>query len=210
MSSRVALFLGLALLASCRSFSNASVLRLDGGTKIPENVKEHTRVDPESGQTTRQWSTINEGSRPGAKHGKELVTRKDGTKEWEREWDHGKPSGTWHSWYPNGQMKSECTFAGPKDERVMSFWYENGQRRLQGPARDGVRCGHWRVWYENGQLAEEGQYSGSRKEGEWQAWSKDGQRAFVRVYRRDVRVEERDGLLVPKPQAAPASAGSRQ
>ena len=80
----------------------------------------------------------------------------------------------------------------------MTFWFENGQRRMQGPAKDGVRCGHWKIWFENGTLAEEGEFVGSRREGEWQAWSEDGKRAFVRVYQHDVRISEREGEVAPK------------
>ena len=204
MSSRAVFVLALALLASCRSSSQGPVQRIDPNANAPEELREHKRVDPGTGQTTKQWATIAQGNRPGSKQGKEIVTRADGTKEWEREWDHGKPSGVWRSWYENGQMRSECFFAGPKQERVMTFWFANGQRRLQGPAKDGVRCGHWRVWYENGQLAEEGEFVGSRREGAWQAWSKDGQHAFVRTYKHDVRIEEREGLLTPAGKPAPA------
>ena len=80
----------------------------------------------------------------------------------------------------------------------MSFWFENGQRRMQGQAKDGVRCGHWKIWFANGQLAEEGNFVGSRREGEWQAWSEDGKRSFVRVYQHDVRIAEREGSVASK------------
>jgi hypothetical protein len=188
----------LLALGSCRSGSNAALRRVtplpNGGAAVA-----HQQIDPKTGQTLHEWSTIAIGQGLSKKHGKESVLRKDGSKEWEREWDHGKPTGQWRSWYPNGQLRSEVFFAGPREERPMTFWFENGQRRMQGPARDGARCGHWKVWYTTGQLAEEGEFVGSRREGEWQAWSEDGKRAFVRTYRHDVRLEEREGVVAPEP-----------
>ena len=190
--------LALALLASCRNSGQPIFRRVsplpNGGAPV-----EHQQVDPQSGKVVREWSTIASVDRPTRKHGPETILRKDGTKEWEREWSDGKPSGAWRSWYANGQMRSECFFAGPAEERPMTLWFDNGQRRMQGPAQDGVRGGHWKVWFANGQLAEEGEFVGSRREGEWQAWSEDGQRTFVRVYKRDVRTGEREGTLAPKP-----------
>lgn len=192
----------LCALAACRSSSDPIVRRVSPEPSSP--VEEHKKIDPVSGKTLHQWSTVSSGERPGTKQGKEIVLRKDGTKEWEREWDQGRPAGVWRSWYANGQMRSEVFYAGPKEERPMTFWFENGQRRMQGPARNGVRGGHWKVWYESGQLAEEGTFVGSRREGQWQCWSQDGKRAFVRTFQHDVRIDEREGTLAP--QAAPADA----
>ena len=187
----------LLLLPACRSSSNGPVQRI---TPAPNAgaPQEHQQIDPKTGQTLHAWSTVAIGNGLSKKHGKETVLRKDGSKEWEREWDRGQPAGLWRSWYPNGTMRSEVFFAGPLEERPMTFWFDNGQRRMQGPARNGVRCGHWQIWFANGQLAEEGEFVGSRREGEWQAWSEDGKTPFVRVYQHDVRLEEREGVVAPK------------
>jgi hypothetical protein len=195
MNARPVLAAALLALAACRSAS-PGVHRV---TPLPNKgaPELHQQIDPKTGQTMHEWSTVAVGEGPAKKHGKETVLRKDGTKEWEREWDHGQPTGAWRSWFPNGQMRSEVFYAGKAEERAMTFWFDNGQRRMQGPARDGVRCGHWKVWFASGQLAEEGEFVGSRREGEWQAWSEDGQRKFVRVYRHDVRLEEREGDAAP-------------
>jgi antitoxin component YwqK of YwqJK toxin-antitoxin module len=191
------LLLLLLLLGACRSGSSAPVQRV---TPLP-NAGEpelHQKIDPKTGQPLHTWSTVAIGGGLSKKQGKEIVLRKDGTKEWEREWERGEPTGLWRSWYANGALRSEVFFAGPLEERPMTFWFDNGQRRMQGPARNGVRCGRWKIWYANGQLAEEGEFVAGRREGEWQAWSEDGQRPFVRTYRHDVRLEERAGELAPK------------
>jgi antitoxin component YwqK of YwqJK toxin-antitoxin module len=65
-------------------------------------------------------------------------------------------------------MRSECFYSGPGVERTMSYWHENGARRMQGPAVDGVRTGRWRVWFADGALAEEGDYAGGLRTGSWQ------------------------------------------
>jgi antitoxin component YwqK of YwqJK toxin-antitoxin module len=197
MNPRIVLCAALLALASCRSNSQGPVRRI---TPLPNGgaPQEHQQIDPQTGKTLHEWSTIAVGNDLSRKHGPETVLRKDGTKEWEREWDHGKPAGMWRSWYANGQMRSEVFFEGPAEERPMTFWFENGKRRMQGPAKNGARCGHWKIWFANGRLAEEGEFVGSRREGEWQAWSEDGQRSFVRVYQHDVRIEEREGEAQPK------------
>ena len=210
MKTRVLVCITLCALVACRSSSEPTVRRVSPASTAP--VQKHEQLDPISGEVLHEWSSVSVGDRPGAKHGKEIIKRKDGTKEWEREWDQGKKSGLWRSWYANGQMRSEVFYAGPKEERPMTFWFENGQRRMQGPARDGVRGGHWKVWYANGQMAEEGSFIGSRREGEWQCWSEDGKRVYVRTYQRDVRIAERDGTIAPptppveKQESAPAES----
>jgi antitoxin component YwqK of YwqJK toxin-antitoxin module len=197
MKARTLLGFALAALAACRSGSTGPVKRV---TPLPNGgaAELHQQIDPATGKVQHEWSTIAVGTEPSRKHGKETVLRKDGTKEWERDWNRGKPAGVWRSFYANGQMRSEVFYDGPNEERPMTFWFENGQRRMQGPARDGVRCGEWKIWFANGKLAEQGRFVGSRREGEWKAWSEDGTRAFTRVYRHDVRLEEREGVVAPE------------
>ncbi len=189
--------LALLALAACRNSGQPLVKRV---TPLPNGglPEAHQQIDPVTGKVQHEWSTIAVGNDASKKHGRETLLRKDGSKEWERGWDHGKPAGVWRSWFANGQMRSEVFYEGPTEERPMTFWFENGQRRMQGPAKDGVRCGHWKVWFANGKPAEEGEFVGSRREGEWQAWSEDGQRMFVRVYQHDVRISEREGEVAPK------------
>jgi hypothetical protein len=205
MKLRGLLVSALLGLCACRGSGQPPVQRVtplpNGG--LPES---HQQLDPATGKVQHEWTTISEGNEPPRKHGREVVLRKDGSKEWERGWNRGKPAGVWRSWYANGNMRSEVFFEGPSEERPMTFWFENGQRRMQGPAKDGVRCGHWKIWFESGALAEEGQFVGSRREGEWQAWSEDGKRAFVRVYQRDVRISEREGSVAPEKVPAPPAA----
>ena len=197
MKLRGLLVCALLELCACRGSGQPPVQR---ATPLPNGgqPEAHQQLDPVTGRVQHEWSTISVGNEPARKHGREVVLRKDGSKEWERGWDRGKPAGVWRSWYANGQMRSEVFFEGPAEERPMTFWFESGQRRMQGPAKDGVRCGRWKIWYENGTLAEEGEFVGSQREGEWQAWSADGQRAFVRVYQHNVRISEREGEVAPK------------
>lgn len=121
-------------------------------------------VDARSGTLLREWNLLPDGS----KQGKERVWRKDGSREWEKEWERGRPIGAWRSWYPGGQLRTECFYSGPGVERTMTAWHENGARRMQGPAIDGVRTGRWKAWFADGALAEEGDYAGGVRTGAWQ------------------------------------------
>jgi len=187
----------LLALAACRNTGQPIVKRI---TPLPNGglPQTHQKIDPKTGRVQHEWSTISFGNETARKHGKETILRPDGSKEWEKEWDHGKPAGLWRSWYANGRMRSELFYAGPEEERPMTFWFENGQRHMQGPAKNGQRCGHWKVWLADGTLVEEGGYVGNRRQGEWQAWSEDGKRMFVRVYQNDLRIREREGEVTPK------------
>lgn len=105
------------------------------------------------------------------RHGKDQTWYPSGAKEWEREFDHGHPKGTWRKWYENGQLASETEFAGTDVERPMRFWHANGQLAAEGPAKNGSRTGAWKFWRADGSLSEEGSYVGSLREGDWNIWS---------------------------------------
>lgn len=160
------------LLCACRSGQERvrelsvppTALSRFGDPSLEPQASVKRSVDPRTGQLLREWSQLPDGS----KHGRERVWRRDGSREWEKEWDKGEPAGAWRSWYANGQLRSECFYSGAGVERTLSFWHENGARRMQGPAIQGVRTGRWRVWFAEGALAEEGEYEQGLRTGLWQ------------------------------------------
>lgn len=145
--------------------------------------------DPAKGVVVREWGVKVE---PGAKavlHGRERIWTADGALEWEREWKDGAPSGTWTRRWPDGKLRSRVEHLGKDVEATMTFWHENGVKSLEGPARDGERCGEWSAWREDGSLCERGLYRDSFKEGEWTSYAADGTTPErVVVYERSVRV----------------------
>ena len=162
------------------------------------------KLDKATGQVLREWSRLVYTDRPPVKHGRETSWYPSGAKQWEREYDEGRPYGTWRAWYEDGKPRSESFFGEPDVDTTMTFWHPNGQMSMQGPARNGVRRGEWTLWYQNGQIAERGQFSGSLREGRWIAWSIDGSQRFERIYARNTRVSETP--IGPEDEAPAAAA----
>jgi len=49
--------------------------------------------------------------------------------------------------------------------------------------RDGVRGGGYTYWYENGQKMMEGSYKKGEKDGEWRQWYNNGKKEFEHNYK---------------------------
>lgn len=133
-----------------------------------------------------EWAVLAQSGHDDVRNGKDKTWYASGAKEWEREYDHDAPSGTWRKWYESGQLASETTFAGPQVEAPMRFWHANGRLSAEGPAKNGVRCGTWKFWNEDGTLREEGDYAGSLREGDWKIWSDGKAEARTAHYERGV------------------------
>lgn len=183
--------LALAFLAACAGGACHTQDALDrppASWREPEPARaEVVRQKDRDGRVRHERHVLVRKGSPPVAHGPERTWYADGAKEWEREFDHGAPSGTWRKWYANGAPESETTFAGPDVEAPMRFWYENGTLSAEGLARDGVRCGRWRFYRPDGALREEGEYVASRREGDWVSVDLDGTRRTVR-YERNVIV----------------------
>lgn len=93
-------------------------------------------------------------------------------------------------WYINGQMKSEGRYCGSADFGSplycgpWTWWYEKGQKRVQGQfqERGGSAVGRWMIWHPNGQLLLEAEFTeedaqsyGGEPVGVWRAWYANGQ-----------------------------------
>jgi hypothetical protein len=133
-----------------------------------------------------EWTVLAQAGREDVRQGHDKTWYSSGAKEWEREYDHGIPIGTWHKWHENGQPASETTFAGAEVEVPMRFWHANGQVTAEGLAKNGVRCGTWKFWNADGTLREEGEYASSLREGDWKVWSDGKPEARVAHYERGV------------------------
>lgn len=144
-----------------------------------------------NGVLVHEWTVLARKGEGAILQGPERTWYASGAKEWEREYDHGSPKGTWRKWHENGQPESETEFAGPDTERPMHFWYDNGQPSAEGPARNGLRCGAWKFWRPDGTPREEGLYVDSRREGPWTVWDDDGRTNHVVHYEKNVLVAGR-------------------
>lgn len=140
----------------------------------------------ENRKLVHEWSVLAQAGHEDVRQGKDNTWYASGAKEWEREYDHGAPKGTWRKWYENGKQASETTFAGAAVEQPMRFWHKNGQLSAEGPAKNGSRCGTWKFWSEDGTLREEGDYAGSVREGDWNIWSDGKPEPKVAHYMRGV------------------------
>jgi len=62
-------------------------------------------------------------------------------------------------------------------------WYENGQKKLEGTVKDGIRDGKWISWHENGHKYYEGAYKGLEKDGKWTEWWYNGYKLSEGTYK---------------------------
>jgi hypothetical protein len=195
---------------ACRSEPRLPPAAVAQAETAAPRLEKRTKHDRKTGHLVREWSVLVYSDRPPQKHGAERVFYSSGAKQWSREFDHGKPKGAWRSWYEDGQPRSECFFADPSVDTVMTWWYPGGRIQSRGPARNGAHRGVWRFYYKNGQLAEEGPFVDNQRHGEWRAWSEDGQVATLRKYAKGVRVSEKPAPEAPfgpapPPPGAPSS-----
>jgi hypothetical protein len=72
-------------------------------------------------------------------------------------WD-GKQ--TW--WYDNGQKELEGTYKDGKKDGIHTIWYENGQKKSEATYKDGEFDGLYTEWNENGQKEEEQTYKNGK------------------------------------------------
>ena len=52
-------------------------------------------------------------------------------------------------WYENGEMKNQVNFKNGKMDGLLKGWYENGDKKLEKYFKDGKRDGSSVMWYEN-------------------------------------------------------------
>ena len=67
------------------------------------------------------------------------------------------------------QVNQTQAFSG-----TVASYYENGQVKVSGQVKNGLKEGSWIEFYENGQKKSEGKYKGSLKEGNWRYWNENG------------------------------------
>ena len=90
-----------------------------------------------------------------------------------------------------GLMSMVGTFENGFREGIWTYWYEDGQKRLEGAYRSGQKDSLWTYWYDNGIKATEYFYDNKTIDGkimEWhidkECWDRDGNECECSKYRR--------------------------
>jgi antitoxin component YwqK of YwqJK toxin-antitoxin module len=136
---------------------------------------------------------INEGFKPGEKHGRWTYWYENGQQKSQKSYTNDKLNDAWARWYENGQKKEDGSYnIGSFGEKrdisyktgKWTYWHENGQKwREESHSSstaylekgEGIEVGTWVKWHENGQKAREGPYKDGKKDGNWKEWSRNGE-----------------------------------
>ncbi len=78
------------------------------------------------------------------------------------------------AWYDNGQPKMRGAYREGLREGRFSWWHRNGQLDHSGLYRDGMKQGKWTWWHANGMRAHEGEFENDQPIGTWTSWNDDG------------------------------------
>lgn len=191
---RALAFVPLLALAACAPDFRAPSRQLGAGLEVRETFVQRRSSYFDAGNTLlrREWSyeVLSNGSqRP---HGRDVQNFSDGTREYEREFVHGEPTGRWRSWWPDGKPRMEAEY-GTKEPQPMHWWHATGELEAEGLALNGVKTGPWRHLRADGTLEAEGEYVGGQRSGDWKLYDERGELAERVEFRRGVRVRRLDG-----------------
>lgn len=198
-----ACLLALLALSSCAIFASPIPSKRElriGEVREPELVERVTR-HPHTGVVLRTWSEWLLPSGEVERHGREQTWYASGAKEWEREFDHGRPVGHWRGWYEDGTLMAE-SFHNTDHPTRMSFWHPNGQLSGEGLAWNGVRTGPWSHWYVDGSVREQGEYVEGLRDGRWIFLFEDGSLEARGEYAAGARIGEWELYETPHARSA--------
>ena len=165
-------FLLLAL-AACRVEHGLNRPPADYREPPAPKLQVKQSFDPKTGKLTHEYTQLVFVDRRPVKDGKEVKYSPTGEKVVEGEWKQGKRFGAWRFYYENGKPKSESYYGDARTPTTMTFWHDNGQVSMQGPAINGSRQGTWRVRLDDGSFAT-GPYVDDKRQGLWVVTWPDG------------------------------------
>ncbi len=174
---------------ACAPTFEQSARMLGRGLDARDVEVQHHRsyFDAERTRPHRDWSfeiLPNGASQP---HGRDTCRYESGQLEYEREYLHGEPVGTWRSWWPNGKQRSEVP-QNPRTAELTRWWHESGALECEGPAVAGLKQGAWKHFHPDGVLAAEGRYASGAREGEWSFYDAKGALVEQIAFRNGVRL----------------------
>ncbi len=83
--------------------------------------------------------------------------------------------GTYERWHKNGQKEYQAVFVHGKKEGTTTLWHRNGGKWREEQYVDGLRHGVGYTWDENGAKRKEEHHVRGRPHGTWTVWDGKGQ-----------------------------------
>jgi antitoxin component YwqK of YwqJK toxin-antitoxin module len=88
------------------------------------------------------------------------------------------------TFYDENEIKErETEHKSGKEDGIYSLWYDNGQKKEEGPYRGKTRIELWTWWDEKGNKWQEGSYLDGKRDGTWITWNANGKRRNETLYK---------------------------
>lgn len=107
------------------------------------------------------------------------------------EWKNKERVGQGSFTFPNGRMVGEWKENSLYDG-LITIWYKNKKKQLEGIFKDGKENGLFTEWYENGQIKSETNYKNGMKHGLMTGWKNNGEKELIMNYKNG----KEDGFLI--------------
>ena len=85
---------------------------------------------------------------------------------------------------PPHVLKQWCEREDGMQHGPSTFWYPNGNKRVEAHFEDGELQGRYREWYEDEQLKKEGRYANDEQDGAFTSYHPNGRKSAVEHYRK--------------------------
>lgn len=95
------------------------------------------------------------------------------------------------STHPNGKNKKVVYYEKDGDKEIIveeKQYHENGQFKMGGKFKDGLRDGEWKAYFNNGQLQSEGAFKEGEREGIAKVYFPNGQLMYEGQYKNNEEV----------------------
>jgi antitoxin component YwqK of YwqJK toxin-antitoxin module len=92
-------------------------------------------------------------------------------------------SGSIFELYDNGQKKLNGRYRRGLKNDKWTWWSENGKIDSSGTFKNGIKNGKWTEWYKNGQKDAEGTWKDGKEDGLWTSWRENGQKIEEGTYK---------------------------
>jgi antitoxin component YwqK of YwqJK toxin-antitoxin module len=79
----------------------------------------------------------------------------------------GLRDGRWQTWFDNGQLMLDVTYALDKETGPARGYFRDGKLRFEGAYVDGAEDGEWTTYHGDGTIASRGRYARGKKTGRW-------------------------------------------
>jgi antitoxin component YwqK of YwqJK toxin-antitoxin module len=150
----------------------------EGVTIMLNKAKAVSKTDSKQVQREKEKNMIRDG--------KWTFWFENGAISAEEYYEKGTPTGTWLSFYVNGQQSSSIDFTTGK----ATYYHDNGQKFEEGTITNTMqREGRWTGWYQNGKLNYEGDYTNGAKTGSWKYYEKNGKLMEEKAQKQPVKTK---------------------